>query len=73
MNVNLRGYFSCLKYQLANMVDGGSVVNVSSAAGIYGGPLISPYIAAKHGIVGLSKSAAFENAARGIRVNAVCP
>ena len=42
INVNLRGVFSCLKYQLPSIVDGGSIVNVASAAGHYGGPLISP-------------------------------
>jgi NAD(P)-dependent dehydrogenase (short-subunit alcohol dehydrogenase family) len=73
INVNLAGVFNCLKYELANIEDGGSIVNMASAGGLYGAQNFSAYIASKHGVVGLSRSAAIEAAPRGIRVNAVCP
>jgi NAD(P)-dependent dehydrogenase (short-subunit alcohol dehydrogenase family) len=71
--VNLRGVFNCLKYQLPRIQDGGSIVNMGSVLGLYGVPNYAPYVASKFGVVGLSKSAAFESADRGVRVNSVCP
>lgn len=73
INVNLTGLFHCLKYQLSAIADGGSIVNMSSIAGLRGVGFYPAYSASKHGVIGLSKVAAAENAHRGIRVNAVCP
>ncbi|KAI0109348.1 3-alpha--hydroxysteroid dehydrogenase [Hypoxylon sp. NC0597] len=73
ISVNLTGLFTCLKYQLRAIADEGSIVNISSIAGLRGTAFYPAYAASKHGAVGLSKVAAAENAHRGIRVNAVCP
>ncbi|KAL7623528.1 hypothetical protein AAE478_007211 [Parahypoxylon ruwenzoriense] len=73
INVNLTGMFHCLKYQLRAIEDGGSIVNMSSTAGLRGMGFYPAYVASKHGIVGLTKVAATQSASRGIRVNAVCP
>ncbi|KAK6836765.1 hypothetical protein PG987_007260 [Apiospora arundinis] len=73
INVNLTGCFNCLKYELKHIVDEGSIVNVASVAGLRGAPNMSAYIASKHGVIGLTRTAAHEGAARKIRVNAVCP
>ena len=73
--VNLTGVFLCMKCEIPAMLErgGGSIVNISSGAGVVGAPKIAAYVAAKHGILGLTKTAAIDYGARGIRVNAVLP
>jgi NAD(P)-dependent dehydrogenase (short-subunit alcohol dehydrogenase family) len=73
--VDLKGVFLCMKHEIAHMLQsgGGTIVNNASIAGLIGEPGISAYIAAKHGVVGLSKAAAVEYANKGIRINALAP
>ncbi|XDG04663.1 hypothetical protein ABKA04_004278 [Annulohypoxylon sp. FPYF3050] len=73
INVNLTGLFACLKYQLRAISDDGSIVNMSSVAGLRGTGFYPAYAASKHGVVGLTKVAAAQHAHRGVRVNVVCP
>jgi NAD(P)-dependent dehydrogenase (short-subunit alcohol dehydrogenase family) len=73
--INLRGTFLCLKYEIEAMLEngGGAIVNMTSTAGLEAVGGLAAYVSTKHGIVGLTKVAALEYAARGVRVNAVAP
>jgi len=76
IDINLKGTWLCLKYEIQQMLkqgSGGAIVNMASVSGLMGFAGAATYCASKHGVMGLTKAAALENARSGIRINVVCP
>lgn len=74
MDTNVRGVWNCMRHQIPVMLSrGGAIVNTSSTAGLVATPVAAPYVASKHAVLGLTKAAAAEYAAQGIRINAIAP